>query len=275
MSAELLEQLNRFTRREHTEDEVYIFSVILCDNETDRDGERFSLKALEKMRELFVGKTGIFDHDAKSGNQNARIFSTELVTTEGRKTEAGEDYTCLRANAYMVRTSANEDLIREIDGGIKKEVSVSCMAEKRICSVCGADTKIKPCKHIAGRAYGGKKCHFILDGITDAYEWSFVAVPAQVNAGVTKRYGGAEEPSAEVCGGEVAESLYNELRSEIIRLAFLSGSGIDGKSLSAVMDRMSTDELVIMKKNFANKVPSSFGVQTRVQDDGANTSYKL
>ena len=52
MSAELLEQLNRFTRREHTEDEVYIFSVILCDNETDRDGERFSLKALEKMREL-------------------------------------------------------------------------------------------------------------------------------------------------------------------------------------------------------------------------------
>ena len=33
---------------------------------------------------------------------------------------------------------------------------------------------------------------YILDDITDAYEWSFVAVPAQVNAGVTKRFTDSE-----------------------------------------------------------------------------------
>ena len=61
-----LEKLNRFTRREHTADEVYIFDVVLCDNEVDRDGERFSVEALKKLKELFVGKTGISDHEAKS-----------------------------------------------------------------------------------------------------------------------------------------------------------------------------------------------------------------
>ena len=36
-------------------------------------------------------------------------------------------------------------------------------------------------------------CHTILSDITDAYEWSFVAVPAQRNAGVTKQYGGSAD----------------------------------------------------------------------------------
>ena len=71
---EILKRLNEFTRREMSEDEVYIFDVILCDNDIDRDGERFSQNALESLKKLFVGKTGIFDHNPKSGGQTARIF---------------------------------------------------------------------------------------------------------------------------------------------------------------------------------------------------------
>ena len=52
-----LEQLNRFTRRTLTQEEVFLFDVRLCDNEIDRDGERFSLEALEQLKALFVGKT--------------------------------------------------------------------------------------------------------------------------------------------------------------------------------------------------------------------------
>ena len=48
-----LEQINKYTRRELKEDEVYVFPVVLCDNEIDRDGERFSDSALEKLAELF------------------------------------------------------------------------------------------------------------------------------------------------------------------------------------------------------------------------------
>ena len=49
-SATLLEQLNQFTRRTHTADEVYLFDVLLCDNEIDRDQERFSLEALGQLK---------------------------------------------------------------------------------------------------------------------------------------------------------------------------------------------------------------------------------
>ena len=34
-----------------------------------------------------------------------------------------------------------------------------------------------------------KRCHVVLSDVTDAYEWSFVAVPAQREAGVTKQFG--------------------------------------------------------------------------------------
>lgn len=198
-----LEQLNKFTRREFTGDEVFIFSVILCDNEVDRDNERFSRKSLEQLAEKFVGVTGIFDHDPKGGNQTARIFSAEVVE-ESRENSLGEPYTCIKANAYMVRTDSNADLIREIDGGIKKEVSVSCAAERHICSVCGTDRRVKACHHVKGRRYDGKKCFLSLEDISDAYEWSFVAVPAQVGAGVTK---GFEEDVLE--DAEVSENAEN------------------------------------------------------------------
>lgn len=186
---EQLEKINKFTRRSLTPDEVYVFSVVLCDNEIDRDFERFSDKALEKMAPMFVGKTGIFDHSAKGSDQCARIFETMLEKTEKMTTD-NRQYIALKALAYMPKTSSNKWLIEEIDAGIKKEVSVGCSIKKAVCSICGATAP--NCKHRKGKTYSvhGKNitCHFILDEPTDAYEWSFVAVPAQRNAGVTKAF---------------------------------------------------------------------------------------
>ncbi len=191
--SKLLEQLNRFTRRKHTAQEVYMFDVILCDNEGDRDGECFTKQALETLCRRFEGVTGIFDHDPKGSRQTARIFATELVEDPARRTAYGAVYTYLKACAYMIRTDSNQDLIREIDGGIKKEVSVSCAAKTSRCSVCGSTGA---CAHEKGKVYGGRLCYRELEDISDVYEWSFVAVPAQVHAGVTKQYGasGGEDP---------------------------------------------------------------------------------
>ena len=80
VSDEDIKLINKFTKRELKKDEVYVFSMILCDNEIDRDYERFTNESLEKLSNLFVGKTGILDHDAKSKNQLARIFSCKTET---------------------------------------------------------------------------------------------------------------------------------------------------------------------------------------------------
>lgn len=207
-SSDELALINKFTRREFMQDEVYTFSVILCDNDVDRDNERFTVNAINKMSELFIGKTGIFDHSQKSSDQCARIYFCEVLTDDTKKTVYGEPYTYLKAKAYMPITEKNAELITEIDAGIKKEVSIGCAVRVRKCSVCGANPDI--CGHKKGRQYlkSGTKtlCCHELDEPTDAYEWSFVAVPAQRAAGVTKRFSGVERE----CVQDILKALENQ-----------------------------------------------------------------
>lgn len=179
-----LELINNYTVKPLSADEVYTFGIVLCDNEIDRDFECFDIPALEKLAELFVGKTGIFDHSMSGRDQTARIFSCRVETDDSKVTSAGEKYTKLCARAYMPRSEKNAALIEEIDAGIKKETSVGCSVGRSVCSICGKDGRTDPCAHIKGREYGGKLCHRILCDPTDAYEWSFVAVPAQPAAGL-------------------------------------------------------------------------------------------
>lgn len=80
----------------------------------------------------------------------------------------------------------NEELIEEIKAGIIKEVSVGCAVKSCICSVCGKELGKSECSHVRGGIYDGRLCYGELQNPTDAYEWSFVAVPAQKNAGITK-----------------------------------------------------------------------------------------
>ena len=178
-----IDLINQYSVKELTPEEVFCFAVRLCDNEVDRDFERFDKAALEKLAELYLGKTGIFDHIWLAESQVARLYKTEVVKGEGR-TQAGEPYYYLRGYAYMMRTAENAGFIAEIEAGIKKEVSVGCAVRQAECSICGA--KNGACGHEKGQKYDGKLCFFTLKDPTEAYEWSFVAVPAQRAAGVTK-----------------------------------------------------------------------------------------
>jgi len=188
VSLEELELINQYSIKELTADEIFTFKIILCDNEVDRDIEKFTIPALHKLAELYKGKTGIFNHNMNSKDQTARIYSTEVLTDELKKTDDGETYTYIQAKAYMVRTEKNKDLIAEIEAGIKKETSVGCSVGEIICSVCGKNIKTEGCEHKKGKVYNGQKCAYLLSDPQDAYEWSFVAVPAQKAAGVIKSF---------------------------------------------------------------------------------------
>ena len=156
LTKEERDQINRFSKAELTADQVYTFSVRLCDNEVDRDFERFGTEDLERLGELFLGKSGIFDHQWSAKGQTARIYRTEVVREPGTVTAAGDEYRWLKGWAYLMRTEKNQELITEIEGGIKKEVSVGCSMGRSVCSVCGA--KNGACGHAKGQMYGGKLC---------------------------------------------------------------------------------------------------------------------
>lgn len=300
---ELLNKLNGFTRRKHTSDEVYIFSVVLCDNEVDRDGERFSHTALNKISELFVGKTGVFDHNPSSANQTARIFDCECIEDAAKKTSFGENYTYVKALAYMIKTEKNTDLIREIEGGIKKEVSVSLSVAKQTCSICGADLKTEACEHRKGKTYMGKVCCAVLDEPTDAYEWSFVAVPAQRNAGVTKAHTAGNltakqkvlsaQKGLSLTADEVREiaktieELENqsgwaktyraELEKEVIRLAYITSPYVPSNLISDSVKGLDTKRLVSLRdayKSQANDMTAQIQSVQKLKNND-NDSFKL
>ena len=193
-----MDLINSYTRRTMTEDEVYVFSVVLCDNDIDRDYERFTVESLTKLEKLFVGKTGVFDHNPKAENQTARIISCKVEAIEGRKNAVGDDYFRLVARAYMPNSEKNKDLILSIDSGILKEVSVGCAVEETRCSICGKDINSIECSHHKGEIYNGSTCYGELINPTDAYEWSFVAVPSQKEAGVIKAFCRKERNMTEI-----------------------------------------------------------------------------
>lgn len=274
-----LELIGQFARKKLSSDELYTFSLILCDNEIDRDNEKFTVSALNSLAKLFVGKTGIFDHNMKSKDQTARIYSAEVVTDKSRKTSDGEDYTYIRAKAYMVRTEKNKDLIAEIDAGIKKETSVGCSVRDISCSICGRNIKTEGCEHQKGKTYGGKLCCYLLSDPADAYEWSFVAVPAQKNAGVIKSFSFGSESGTEKLE-EWATEYKNELKSDIIRCACTVLPEIKSSLLGEICDSLPLASLKEMRSAFLANARKNLPVARQLaatESDGENenSEYKI
>ena len=271
-----LAAINQFAKTELTEDQVYAFSVKLCDNEVDRDFERFETGALEKLGELFLGKSGIFDHQWSARGQTARIYRTEVVRQPERVTAAGDEYCWLKAWAYLLRTEKNQDLIAEIEGGIKKEVSVGCSMARRVCSICGAEDG---CMHVRGQLYGDRLCFTELQEPVDAYEWSFVAVPAQREAGVLKRFGqdGGEAVLLEKQAA-LGRKYLQELRREVVRLAMLADDALDGEIFAGAVKRLEEPELLELKRAYeaqaARRFPAASQLRRReAEQRGDETAF--
>ncbi len=309
LNDEDLEKINTYTRSEFDRDMLYAFTVALCNNDIDRDYEKFSLEALEQLCTQFAGKTGISDHSMKSADQKARIFETWVEKAEGKRTADGEDFYSLKAKAYMVKTEENMPLITEIEAGIKKEVSVSCSVAKSICSICGSDKRKNPCGHINGRSYDGKIAYSVLSDVQDAYEFSFVAVPAQREAGVTKSFNSEKDDISMQNIVETLKSCENQvvlsklqaqelssyieqldedaklgkeykkaLTDEVVGLCAKAMPDMDIKVFSGVAQVMTTSELKSFKKAFIKAGASrnaSLQLKPAERSTAGNNQFKI
>lgn len=201
VSEDELRLINKQTLRDLTADEVFTFRMAACDNQVDRDFERFTDKALEELAPLFVGKSVLMDHKWSAANQTARIYAAAV--------EPRGEIKRLVLRCYIPRSDATAATISAIETGILKECSVGCHMASAICSICGADQSKVYCEHHAGQTYDGQLCVMALDNPTDVYEVSFVAVPAQPEAGVikSKRYGGPAEPASDPETQRMAEAM--------------------------------------------------------------------
>ena len=179
-----LEAINRYTLRELTAEEVFTFRLAACDNQVDRDGERFSDRTLEELAGLFLGKPVLLDHNWSAKDQTARVYGGHVETDADRS-----EVKRLILQCYAPRLNSTQRAIEAIETGLRKECSVGCAIKQHLCSICG-ENYYTNCLHIKGQEYAGKVCHVVLDGAADAYEVSMVAVPAQREAGVVKAHDG-------------------------------------------------------------------------------------
>jgi len=303
VKAKDLELINKQTRRKLKEDEVYAFNIILCDNDVDREYECFNLDTLQELAKLYVGKTGIFDHSMKGRDQCARIYYAEVVKGD-KSTKTGMDLYQLKAKAYMPKTTKNADLILEIDSGIKREVSVGCSVEHAYCSICGIDRKKRSCKHVKGNVYtkNGEKtvCHIVLDTARDAFEWSFVAVPAQIGAGVVKSLKKVDErvekmdiksvkKSLNVDGEEIviaksaAAFILNhiadlerlaevgtlhieQMKKDIVKSCAITRPALKKPMLEAILDKMDVEEIKALKESFDADLDEFFPARAQINN---------
>lgn len=282
MDSKELDLINQYTKRRFSEDEVYTFSVVLCDNDIDRDFECFDSASLDKLAEMYVGRSGILDHNPTAENQTARIYACGVEAVEGKLTSYGEPYKRLVAKAYMPISDKNRNIILELDSGIKKEVSVGCSMGKSLCSICGSD--FKSCSHIKGKSYGNSLCYAVLSEPKDAYEWSFVAVPAQRSAGVIKAFNEFMRGENEMedifkklsSSGDVVlsksevtelikeldilkakardgEAYRHELQADVTRLYAIVEPELPIEAIKSVVEKMTLDELKAFKQVYEKK----------------------
>lgn len=263
-AAQELAYINQYAKTPLEAEQVYAFAVRLCDNEVDRDFERFETAGLERLGELFLGKSGIFDHQWSAKGQTARIYRTEVVAEPGRVTAAGDGYCYLKGWAYLLRTEGNAELIAEIEGGIKKEVSVGCSVAESVCSICGAPAGT--CHHVKGEVYDGRLCFTELRQPTDAYEWSFVAVPAQRDAGVLKKYGPRDrDQTALEREAALGRRYMKALRREVARLAMLADESVPGQVWTGVVEKLEEPELLELKGAYERLAAKRFPPQPQLR----------
>lgn len=193
--------INALSLKELTPEEVYCFAMEMSNNDVDRDLEAFTEKALRDFAPMFVGKPIQKDHLWGADSTTARIYDAGVFPGNG-KTALGENRVVLRAKAYMLKTDDNKPVIDAIEGGIIRDISVGCRAKKCNCSICGKPQRYDwhvskfMCEdgHVRGETYDKKLCVGRLEEAVDAFESSFVAVPSNKTAGVTK----AAENTAEL-----------------------------------------------------------------------------
>ena len=270
-----LAAINAQAKAELKEDQVYVFSLRLCDDQVDRDFERFDTGALPGLAKLFIGKTGIVDHHWSSDKQIARIFAAEVVQEEG--------VSYVKAWAYIRRGGSGDEVIADIEAGIKKEVSVGCAMGRSICSICGSD--YGSCGHQKGEYYDGQLCCAILKEPMDAYEFSFVAVPAQRDAGVLKALGGkrclkelADEFGAQAeyralfKDAQLGRKYRKELEDKVVRLCLALELGAEEPVLRSIVKTAAAEDLQKLQTALDERLAESLPMQTQLRGRGECTA---
>lgn len=182
----------------------------------------------------------------------------------------------VKAWAYIRRGGAADEVIADIEAGIKKEVSVGCSMGRSVCSICGGD--YGTCGHQKGEVYDGQLCCVILKEPMDAYEFSFVAVPAQREAGVLKGFENRKPCLKELAAEFGAQAEYRilwkqaelgrqyekELQDQVVRLSLSLDLGVEEPVLRGMVQKAAPEDLLKLRDALEKRLAQWLPVQPQL-----------
>ena len=147
---------------------------------------------------------------------------------------------------------------------------------RAVCSICGGE--YGTCGHQKGEHYDGMLCCVILKEPMDAYEFSFVAVPAQREAGVIKGLGEGRRCLKELADefgmqgeyrtlfvrAQLGEKYEKQLRDDVVRLFLGLDMGMEEPVLRSIAQKVNSEELLHLKNALEERMAEYYPVQTQL-----------
>lgn len=138
ISEEQMQKINSFALVTLESKDIFVRKWLLAHNMIDRDQERFPEDLLDDFAKTLPGKNQLFGHSRPDPGKGLWFDAiNELMTPEQFKVLTGEKVRLpeniekvkiLFAWAYMMKISANEETMANIDGGIYRHASIGFRA---------------------------------------------------------------------------------------------------------------------------------------------------
>ncbi len=153
---------------------------------------------------------------------------------------------------------------------------MGCAVGMAVCSVCGSE--YGTCGHRKGECYDGQVCCAILREPLDAYEFSFVAVPAQREAGVLKAMGAGKRSLKELAEefgaqkeyrmlyqqAQLGQKYQKELEDSVVRLGLALELGVAEPVLRSLAKTEAAEDLLELKKAWEGRLHEMLPVGTQL-----------
>ena len=153
---------------------------------------------------------------------------------------------------------------------------MGCAMGRAVCSICGSE--YGQCGHAKGEHYDGQLCCAILKEPMDAYEFSFVAVPAQRDAGVLKGMGAGKRTLKELSEEFGVQSEYRalfknaqlglqyrkELEDGVVKLCLALELGAEEPVYRSIMKLAAAEDLMKLRCALQQRLDESLPVTTQL-----------
>lgn len=181
-----------------TADDFHLRGMYLCNSARDYYYSRFTRGALDEIADLLAGRPVMVGHDYGT-LPVGRFVHGEVVE---RKSKAPKrDNQWVKGLFYVPRDEQGDAVVRRIDTGIYREVSIGWRCLDATCSECKNDIRDRErCEHWPGEVYDDGICEYQFSGITAVLEGSLVFAGGQKDTSTFVPQGEAASRIAEPAG---------------------------------------------------------------------------